>query len=679
MANPTIQPYGCWTSTISADIVAGKTPRISEPTTYTYNGESYFFWLQSCPEEKGRVSILVKKRDALAAEPRNILPRPISAASKVHEYGGGSYCVWENNLYFVVADDQRIYSIDWTQAHAEPRPVTAQSNGNVRFADLQACPSLACIIAVCEVHSDHEHDRTEPTNKLVAINLHTGNLHTLHEGQDFYSNPRLSPCGSQLCWLSWNHPAMPWDNTQLWLATIDSTLMLDRPCIIKGEKKDQSIFQPLWHPNGQLFCVSDASEWWNIERSSPLNQPPQTPSNSPIDNGYEWQTVHSMAAEFATPQWVFGMKTFGFINPDTLFCVYTQNGSWSAATLNHCLESTSEFTPCTSLNHRFSEFEGVVANQSESGNGHAVFIAANAASLPGVYLWENTTDTMTAVNFNELAIDPDDISIPQAFSFPVADEQPQGEQSHAFYYPPTNAQHIGPADTSPPAIVLCHGGPTGATSTAFNPKIQYWTSRGFAVIDVNYRGSTGYGRRYRESLHKQWGLYDVDDMCAAKNYAVARGWAAADQTVIKGSSAGGYTVLAALAFRDCFSAGVSLYGIGDLETLASDTHKFEARYLDTLIGPYPEQKQEYVKRSPIHSVENIRCPLLVFQGMKDKVVPPNQAKNMVEKVRAAGAPVTYVTFENEGHGFRDAINIRTMLETELEFYQTTFSLRLEHV
>lgn len=670
MENKTTAPFGSWKSSISAELVAGKTPRISEPTPHHYKGDDLFFWLQSCPEEKGRTTLMLKRKHELNRAPQNLLPRPISVSSKVHEYGGGSYCVYEDLVYFVLSDDQRIYSLNWTETSPEPKPVTPDTNGLKRFSDLNYCAALNCIVAVCETHSRHEDDaHVEPSNSIVAIK--NGAIHTLHQGEDFYSNPRTTHCGTKICWLSWNHPAMPWNNTQLWVAQLEPELTLLHAKIVKGESKNQSIFQPMWHPSGELFCVTDTSDWWNIVRASIHSD--QHQSNT------TWHSVTSLEAEFATPQWVFGMKTYAFFGESTLFCSYTQNGQWHTATVENIFDAKPTLRECTQLNEQFTVFEGVC------GHGDTIaMIAANAASLPTVQAWTNGNEKNQSVHALELAINTGDISTPKAFSFPSLNSNATVNKAHAFYYPPCNQNYCGPNDSNtresserPPVILLCHGGPTGATSTAFNPKIQYWTSRGFAVIDVNYRGSTGYGRRYRESLHDNWGIFDVEDMCAAKAYAVQQGWASDDKAIIKGSSAGGYTVLAALAFTDAFNAGVSLYGIGDLETLACDTHKFEARYLDTLIGPYPEQKDKYIKRSPIHYVDNIRCPLLVFQGMLDKVVPPNQAQNMVDKMRESGTSVTYITFANEGHGFRDAANIRQMLEAELTFYQTTFSLTQE--
>ncbi|ABD80498.1 alpha/beta hydrolase family protein [Saccharophagus degradans] len=662
MANKITKPFGCWNSPISAEIVAGKNPKISEPSIQRGpTGEYHYFWLQSCPEEKGRTTIMMMQGDS----PINLLPRPLSAASKVHEYGGGSYCVAGNTVYFVLADDQRIYCIDWTQPSSEPHALTEATDANKRYADLTYCEHSQLLFAVCEEHTPTS-PHAEPHNYLLAINPATKTTRILHRGEDFYSNPRPSPCGTKLCWISWNHSAMPWNNTQLWLADIEDNGTLANAHIIKGANKDQSLFQPMWHPTGELFCVSDKSNWWNIYRcpSSALGQ------NTSDD---DWLAVTNLEAEFATPQWVFGMKTYGLLDDNTLFSCYSANGKWYTATVENCLSSSPSVQPVDPINEQLSECEGVVCAANQ-----AVFIGANAASLPSIYRWDNTQTTFTTIHANALPVHSENISHPQPFSFAVSSEMQTSQIGHGFYYAPTNQTYCGPTDATsderPPVIVLCHGGPTGATSTSFNPKIQYWTSRGFAVMDINYRGSTGYGREYRESLHKNWGVYDVDDMCAATQYAIDKGWAAPSKAIIKGSSAGGYTVLAALTFKNIFNAGVSLYGIGDLETLACDTHKFEARYLDTLIGPYPEQKQLYIDRSPIHYAEKITCPVLVFQGMQDKVVPPNQAQNMVEKVRANGVKVTYKTFENEGHGFRDGNNIRTMLETELAFYQTTFNL-----
>ena len=635
-----LAPFGSWESPITSDMVAGKSPKIAETRIH----QGHIFWLESKPEEKGRNAIMMYRN----GQSQCLLPAPLSAKSKVHEYGGGSYLVHGSLIYFVLADDQQIYVFDFQAASFDPVQLTF--NENQRFADLAIAPETGQLFAVCEDHSQNDQ---EPQNTIVSIDISTAgdsplkasgvagtnSVSVVCSGHDFYSNPRVSPNGEKICWVSWDHPNMPWDNSELWQATLAQDGTLSQPQKISGNG-NESIFQPQWSPNGTLFFVSDRNNWWNI---------------------YQYQndtitSVTELSAEFATPQWTFNMSTYSFLNNNAIFATYSQDGAWHICEIdvdNRALKPLG--SPCTMVYSVACE------------NDKAVFIGSTPTSLTNVYLSNHSCshfDTLLTPPF----IPKEDISIAQAIHFPTTHNQ----QTYGFYYPPANSSFT--CEGAPPVIVICHGGPTGATANSLELKIQYWTSRGFAVMDVNYRGSTGYGRQFRHLLHKKWGILDVDDVSAAAKYAVDHNLAAQNQCIIKGSSAGGYTVLAALAFTDTFDCGVSLYGIGDLETLARDTHKFEARYLDSLVGAYPEEQSTYIERSPIHKVEDIRCPLLVFQGLEDKVVPPNQAEAMVSAVRNNNMPVSYVKFDNEGHGFRQAENIKTMLEEELAFYTKIFNL-----
>ncbi|SMF05514.1 Prolyl oligopeptidase family protein [Alteromonadaceae bacterium Bs31] len=656
------QPFGSWPSTVSAALVAGKSPRLSEP--FLHNGR--VFWLQTLPEEKGRAALMMKQADS----PRSydwILPRPLSAKSRVHEYGGGSYCIAGDVLYFVLADDQAIYQLQLNSEKVEPRALTQDSEGKLRFADLVVDEHGQVLLAVCEDHSELSNDKPEPKNTLACIALDgSGVISTLAQGDDFYSNPALSPDGKYCCWLSWNHPDMPWDTTHLWLChrSADGFFKKENARKIiahsgqhcessetrEGKEGKESIFQPRFSPKGDLFFVSDRNNWWNIYR---------IPAADLHAEHVEIQSVCDMEAEFATPQWTFNMSSYDFLNADTLLASYTQNGMWQLCKI-HLANSKQMET----LTGPLASLHGINCEDNT-----AVFISSDTYKLPCVNTFSK--GNISALTASDLPINTTEISQPLAFNFKTGKDRT--ETAYGFYYPPLNSEYSGNGE-KPPMITLCHGGPTGATEAALNFKIQYWTNRGFAVLDVNYRGSTGFGRKFRQSLHKQWGIYDVDDVCTAAQFAVKQGWADPEKLIIKGSSAGGYTVLAALAFANTFKAGVSLYGIGDLETLASDTHKFEARYLDKLVGKYPQEKQLYYQRSPIHFVKNISCPLLVFQGLEDKVVPPNQAEAMVKAVKDKGLEVRYITFPDEGHGFRNAHNIEIMLDEELKFYQDTFAL-----
>ncbi|VUD51952.1 Dipeptidyl aminopeptidase BIII [Thalassocella blandensis] len=628
-----IRPYGSWSSSISADLVAGKTPRISEARIF----DDRIFWLETRPDEKGRVAIMMHQNG------RNqcILPLPLSAKSKAHEYGGGSYVIKDSMVYFVLADDQRIYAGDFSLDVFEPIALTPDDGR--RYADLRIDTQRQQLIAICEEHGE------SVKNYLVSIPLVNPELQvtTLTSGHDFYSNPEISPDGKQLCWLTWDHPNMPWDNSELWLADLtdtNQTLTLQNIRKVAGNG-NESLFQPQFSPEGDLVFVSDHDNWWNIYR---IHQQALATQDTTAEQ------LTQLKGECATPQWTFAMSTYTFIDPQTILLTYTANGAWQLCTL-HC--DTRTITPFAS---ECSTIESVHAQ-----NGHAVYIGATPTQSANVYHIHEQHHR--PLRESQSLVDPKEFSIPQNLEFPTSHKQ----TAYVLFYPPHN-QHFQSMNELPPLIVLSHGGPTGASESDLNYKIQFWTNRGFAVADVNYRGSTGFGRKYRRSLYPNWGEFDVDDVCNVVDFLSQQKLIDAKRCVIKGGSAGGYTTLAALAFRDTFAAGVSLYGIGDLEMLATDTHKFEARYLDQLVGPYPDQKAVYLERSPIYKVDQINCPLLVFQGLQDKVVPPNQAQRMVDAAREKGLPVAYVTYADEAHGFRDAASIEHMLDSELQFYAHIF-------
>ncbi|WP_019602775.1 alpha/beta hydrolase family protein [Teredinibacter turnerae] len=639
-------PFGRWPSTICAERVANGTPRIAEPSIV---GDRVF-WLQGLPQEKGRTTIMSQPIDG-SAEPASLLPSPLNARSKVHEYGGGSYLITETDIFFVQADDQQIYRIQREPSN-KTIPLAITDTPSARYADLILDPAANAIIAVCESHNA---ESAHPSNSLVSIDLNNGNvISIIAEGADFYASPTVSSDGQYLAWLSWNAPDMPWDTTELAVTrrSANDAFCQTFATTVQGHSV-HSLFLPRFHSNGDLYFVSDVNQWWNIY----VVPHAQLRKNTAISHA-----VTQMEAEFATPQWVFRMSTYDFLDNNTLLACASTNGEWQLMTVD--ISNNQWPAPCKPVANAPSSINDLFAD----GKGTAGFIGAAPAQAPTLYLLDDNNFPL-AVTTGDSRAEESEISLPVAVEFPTS----QNANAYGFYYAPRNSQYKND-DALPPLIVICHGGPTAATDTAFNAKIQYWTNRGFAVMDVNYRGSTGYGRDYRHALSGQWGVFDVDDVCAAAEYAVAQGWVDKNKLIIKGSSAGGYTVLAALAFRDTFSAGVSLYGIGDLETLAQDTHKFEAQYLEKLVGSYQHQPELYQQRSPIHAVDKISCPLLVFQGLEDKVVPPNQAEAMVDAVKSKGLYVEYVTFADEGHGFRNATNIKTMLETELAFYQKVFEL-----
>lgn len=629
-------PYGSWKSAIDAELLVKGSVRLGEASLV----DGRYYWLESRPAEKGR-SVLVQHCPSQGR--RDVIPAPLSIRSRAHEYGGASYLVSGNSVYFVLADDQRLYrmSLDGQV----PEPVTAE--GDSRYADLFLDRQRNRLLCVEEDHSA----KPDPAARILAIDLDAPLAQppqVLAEGADFYSNPRLSPDGQRLSYLRWHHPNMPWDATELCVAELDTDGGVTDTQVVAGGEGSESIFQPQWSPQGELFYVSDRSNWWNLYRHS---------KEAPL-----WEKQ----AEFATPQWVFGMSTYGFLSPDEILCTYTQAGRWHLARIN--IHSGAH----TPLESPYCDIESLRCDCQPRESGNAVMIAAGSDQFPAVVSWDSHSG-----QFAQIASSSGTPLSQDHFSFAQEVEFPAGERSvYGFYYPPQNPDYRAPEEEKPPLIVFSHGGPTGATSAGLNLKIQYWTSRGFAILDVNYSGSTGYGRDYRERLKDNWGILDVEDVCAGAEYLVARGLADPERLLIKGGSAGGYTVLAALTFHNTFKAGASHYGIGDLTTLARDTHKFESRYLDKLVGPWPEAEATYRERSPINYVEQLDCPVIFFQGLEDKVVPPNQAETMVEALKKRGIPVSYITFADEGHGFRGGDSIKMALAGELEFYSRIFHFPL---
>lgn len=670
-----IAPFGTWPSPISANLAASAAPSLDQPQ---FDGKD-IYWLESRPDDNGRNVIVRSGPDDTA---RDVLPAPYSARSRVHEYGGACYVVVAASVYFVNQSDQRIYCIETNQTDASPLALTP-SDAGYRFADLVFDHRRNRLICVCEKHDD---TRLEPENFIAAVRLDTiqpvaaDPVERLIEGADFYAYPRLNGEGNKLSWLCWDHPSMPWYGCQLWLASIDDEGTVSNAVSAAGGS-EESIFQPTWSQAGELYFVSDRNQWWNLYRydSNP---------NADHANACRATALCPIEAEFATPLWTLGMSTYGITSDGQIIAAYTRDGLWQLGRLtpNPPGKGDSPSRPETftaqaaasketwvSDQAGFSEIETPYTQISAvTAQEHLVcFIGAAADRGNELVCLDSRTGKLRIVRSIPIAEAAGTAwSIPQALTFATGAR----ESCHAFYYPPTHAEFAGPSDTAPPLIVICHGGPTGATGTALNLKLQYWTSRGFAVIDVNYRGSTGYGRTYRERLDRTWGIADVEDVVAAARHAANLGLAAADKMVIRGSSAGGFTVLAALTFHDVFAAGASYYGIGDLETLARDTHKFEARYLDRLVGPYPERSDVYRQRSPIHHAEQLSCPVIFFQGLEDKVVPPNQARAMVEALQSRSIPVELITFANEGHGFRRAENTASALQQELQFYRDVLNL-----
>ena len=624
----TISPYGSWKSPITSEAIVAGVVGIG---TAVFDGE-VIYWLESRPQEGGRSVIVRRRPDGTVAD---VIHSPFNARSRVHEYGGAAFTVRKGTVYFANFTDQRVYRT----AGAAPEPVTPESP--MRYADFAMAPGRERLIAVREEHSDKER---EPANALVWLDPADAGIATVAvEGNDFYSSPRFNADGTRLAWLTWNHPNMPWDGTELWAADVRSDGTLVDAALVAGGP-EESVFQPEWSPDGVLHFVSDRTGWWNLYRTK--------------DGDIE--ALCPREAEFGLPQWVFGMTTYGFESARIIICSYRDAGRVHLARLD------TESGDLAAMETPYTEIENLSV-----GAGQALYQGGapeRQSELVRLDLGSGKTEILRRSSTVE--IEPAFLSVPEAIEFPT--KNGNGATAYAFFYPPKNGRYQAPENDKPPLLVLSHGGPTAATDTALNPAIQYWTSRGIAVVDVNYGGSTGYGRAYRERLKDRWGIVDVDDSVNAARYLIDAGRVDPNRLAIRGGSAGGYTTLATLTFRDLFKAGASYYGIGDLEVLARDTHKFESRYLDSLIGPYPQKADVYRSRSPINFVEKLACPIIFFQGLDDKVVPPNQAELMFEAVRKTGHSTAYLAFEGEGHGFRKAENIKRALDAELYFYGRVF-------
>jgi dipeptidyl aminopeptidase/acylaminoacyl peptidase len=625
-----IAPYGSWGSPISSELITQGTVRLGD---IVVDGND-IYWLESRPSEGGRYAIVRWSHDGTTTD---VLPEPYNARTRVHEYGGGAFTVVNGVIYFANYADQRVYRASTGEI---PVPITPEAD--LRYADFTLDESRSHLVAVRE---DHTAGDQNPVNTIVAISLSGESVQdggeVLVEGHDFYAYPRVSPDGQQLCWIAWNQPNMPWDGTELFVADIEPDGAITNTHVVAGSETE-SIFQPSWSPSGQLVFVSEQTGWWNLY----------------LQDGEKVVALRSEEAEYGLPLWVFGMSTYAFPEPNALFCISTKNGQWQLGRIDLAtLEYQQIKLPST-------EFSGLVA-----GENFIVFEAGSPVESPAIVRLDTTSHRLDILRFSSnMAIERGYISVPGAVEFATED----GQSAYGFFYPPQNKDFLAPEGELPPLIVLSHGGPTGATTTALRLSIQYWTSRGFAVLDVNYGGSTGYGREYRERLKGKWGIVDVDDCVNGAKHLIEEGLADPDRVTIRGSSASGFTTLAALAFRDLFKAGSSHYGVSDLEAMAKDTHKFEARYLDGLLGPYPDQRTIYIERSPVHHVDRLSCPLILFQGLEDKIVPPNQAEMMYEAVKAKGLPVALILFEGEQHGFRKAENIKRVLDSELSFFGQIF-------
>jgi dipeptidyl aminopeptidase/acylaminoacyl peptidase len=696
-------PFGSWPTPITSELVVRALVGLGG---VALDGDAVW-WSEQRPEEGSRTQIVRWRPDE---GPVDMLPEGANARTAVHEYGGGAWGVHDDLVWYVDWADQRLYTVGpGSSAEPElavPQPATPEPEAQRgdRWADGRLDPGGRWLVMVREHHPPGG-SPADVRNELVVVDL-LGEVEprVLVTGPDFVSDPRFSPDGRRLCWLQWQHPDMPWDGTELVVADLRHSGVgpgIGSPRVVAGrpnggvttrrvEQGDgsawqvtattgaggESVFQPAWAADGSLWFVSDRTGWWNLYRWSP-----DADLGEERIGGGSVEPMVRMEAEIGVPQWVFGQSRYAFLDGGRVVFAYQRDG------LDHLAVRTPD-GEVHDLELPYSSLGAVQASGDE-----VVFIGASAVEEPAVIRLHvdgvrlaGAPETLRPPR--ELGVDASWFSVPEPISFPTSGD----EVAHALFYPPTNPEvaarpeprEAGPEAEAgagaeaekPPLLVMIHGGPTSAARPMLQLSTQYWTSRGFGVVDVNYRGSTGYGRAYRDRLRGAWGVVDLDDCEAAARWLGDQGRVDPDRLCIRGGSAGGFTTLAALAFRDTFAAGASHYGVADLEALAQETHKFESRYLDGLIGPYPEARATYVERSPIHHVDGFDRPLAVFQGLEDEVVPPNQAEMIVEALRQRKTPVAYVVFEGEQHGFRQAPNIRRALDGELSFYAQVFGFDL---
>ena len=628
LAGPIARPFGSWPSPIRVDDLVGDVVRLMEAWI---DGDDVY-WIESRPTEAGRSVLVRRGADGVIVD---VTPPPFNVRNRVHEYGGGAYTVAGGTVLFSNLADGRLHRLD--PGDAEAQAITP--DGPYRYADLRFDPARRRFTAIREDHSG----KGDPVSAIVAIPLDGEHPpQVLYNGPDFLAAPRPSPDGSRLAWLEWDHPDMPWDATRLRVAQIAEDGTLGASDLAAGGI-DESIAQPEWSPDGVLHFASDRTGWWNLYR---------------LLDGPRLEPLTPMETEFADPAWVFDRSSYGFLPDGSIAAVGRARGRdrlFHIAPGNIVGEIDSPYTEIGALRVGPSAIVADVGTPTDP----PMIVALDPATLAtsGVLRRSSSID-----------IDPAFVSVAEPITFPTAG----GRMAHALFYRPVNPESVGPDGELPPLLVRSHGGPTSNAANWLEPSYQFLTSRGIAVVDVDYGGSTGYGRAYRQDLDGNWGIVDVDDCVGAARYLVDRGDVDADRLAIEGGSAGGYTTLSALAFRDVFAAGISLFGVADLEMLARETHKFESRYLDRLVGPYPESADRYRERSPIHFLDAIRCPVLVLQGLEDRVVTPANAEALVEALQRNGTPYAYIAFEGEGHGFRGQVAQRRTLEARLAFLGAVF-------
>ncbi|KYH46280.1 prolyl oligopeptidase family serine peptidase [Branchiibius sp. NY16-3462-2] len=620
-------PYGSWESIVTTSMLTSQGVGLSSPIL---DGET-LFWLESRPSEGGRVGLW---RQAPGGAPELVVAAPFNVRTRVHEYGGGAYAARMGVVVFSDFESGRVYQV----TDDGPVPLTPGSS-DFRYADLRVHAGRGLVLAVREDHSGGG----EPVNTLVALRLGQEGAGTvLVSGADFYSDPQLS-ADCELAWTQWDHPAMPWDATLIQRGVLHDDLTVSDVVPVAGGP-GESALHPRWAPGGDLIFVSDRTGWWNLY----------------AQRGASVIALHPDEAEYAGPQWVFGLSPFVALSTTHVLAARTSAGTTSLVVIERGTGESMTVLPAG----------GTASLTSWGGTAAALIAAPDCSTRLATIGLESGQWTDVRVASSE-SLPQQWVSLPQQVTWTSTVTSHPGDV-HGLYYPPTNPSWDAPAGSLPPLIVESHGGPTSSASSAFSLSTQYWTSRGFAVLDVDYRGSSGYGRAYRDALQGNWGVLDVADCASGALAMAAQGLADPARLIVRGGSAGGYTTLQSLASTTVFNAGVSYFGIGDLEMLARDTHKFESRYMDGLIGAYPAAVQTYRDRSPIHHLDQLSAPMLLLQGADDKVVPPNQAQEMAAAVRAKGLPVALIVFDGEGHGFRRAETITAATEAELFFYGRVF-------
>lgn len=632
-------PFGSWRSPITADVVSGADRRLGG---IALAGDGRLLWIEGRPEEKGRM-VIVKEED----NPVDVIPQEFAARTLAQEYGGGAFAVDKSVVVFSNYKDQRLYK-QTIGTGGPPVPLTPDYGApNVSYADGVFDPHFDRYVTVME---DRRKDSLNSTTTIAAINLSGSDVHepkVLISGNDFYAFPRIDQNKKRIAWIEWSHPNMPWDKSELWVGYFAESGDLTKRVCIAGDNRllIESPSEPKWSPKGELFFVTDrGSGFWNIYKW--------------VEQTNEIVPVYSLDAEFTRPLWVFGISSYDFLgNSDHIVFSYRQQGKSHLGVLDCDSGSISL------LDIPFSDLSDVVAADDY------FYIEGASASIPRSIAKVTLNESKTkVVNFSiAWSSSPDLVQYRPFFSTPELVEFPTskpGQKAYAYFYPPSNPNFQGLPDEKPPLLVKTHGGPTAETRAILDLSVQYWTSRGWAYVDVNYGGSTGYGREYRERLLNKWGIVDVDDCCGCARFLVESGKVDGQRLCITGRSAGGYTTLASLAFRDTFKAGASLYGVGDLTLLRAETHKFESHYMDNLVG----NERAYYERSPINFVNQFTCPVILFQGLEDKVVPPDQARKIYSALKEKGLPVALVEYEGEQHGFRKAENIKFTLEQQMVFF-----------